>query len=728
MQAEEASTLAASLLRSGRPAEAARLLAPICRSEGAGATAWFLYGVCLHQAGDLGTALEAFSKAADLAPDNAEAWSAKAAVLLDLNRPEEALEAGNAALALRPESPEAFHNTARILEDLEHFDAALAGYRRALELDPDFLPALLNRGILLARMQRLEAAEAAMTEALTRYPAEAECWCLLGDVLIALLRPEEALAAFQQAVNLNAGHLPAQMGRAIALSALARLEEAQDGMQRIQAQDAAFFAGFKSPLLTDHVEKSLARDPRRIYCAMQFQRLERCDWSQRDDFLDNLRTLLEHPEMFPTPLADRSLPHPVFALELEAPLRKRMVRLVADSVAAEARQLAGAYRSSGTPKERKRLRIGYVSPDFRRHATAFLTRQLFSAHDRERCEVLAYALHPGDESDVEMSIRRGCDRYRQVASLDSASIVRQIRADQVDILVDLAGYTRHTRPEIFAARCAPVQVGYLGYPGTLGGAALDYAVVDAVVCPGGSDRHWSEALVRIPAPYAIYDDATPVGLPSTRAAHGLPDRALVLCCFNTTWKISPQIFSAWMRLLHRLPNAVLWLWSGLPQFGLNLLAEAKRCGIDADRLVFAGPREHAAHLARYPLADLFLDTLPCNAHTTAADALWMGLPMVTCLGDEMQGRVAASLLHAAGMAELVTSNLIEYEDLVYRLAREPGVLSGLRERLAARRRAGELFNTRRKVRDLERAYRMMWQRHCDGLPPAAFDVPEEALS
>lgn len=727
MQADTGALIsqAARHLQAGQPARARALLESACHAGQADADTWFLYGASLHQLGALEDALTAFTLSARLAPDNPQAWSAKAAVLIDLKRPVEALDASNAALALAPDNPEAIHNTACILEDLGHFDAALAGYQKVLHRTPGHLPALLNRSLLLARFQRLDDADVAALETLERHPGQPDGWYVLGDVCFARLRPQEALAAFGRAIELQPAHLPALMGRSMALSALGRFEEAYADMRQVQERDAAFYANYRSPLPADYEETSLARDPRRIYCAMQFQRLERCDWSERDAFQDAVRMLVEHPDRFPVPLTDRSLPHPVLALDMDAGLRRNLAQQVAAGVESEAESLAPPFRSALRPAIGRRLRIGYVSPDFRRHATAFLSRQLYEGHDRGRFEVLAYALHPGDGSAVEASIRSGCDRYRLVADLDSARLAKQIRDDAVDILVDLAGYTRHARPELFAARCAAVQVGYLGYPGTLGGDALDYVMVDGVVCPEGSDRFWSESLARLPGTYAIYDDTTDVAAPATRAEHGLPDGALVMCCFNAAWKINPAIFAVWMRLLQRLPRSVLWLWGANPCIQDNLRREASLADVGPDRLVFCGPLDHAAHLARYHHADLFLDTLPCNAHTTAADALWMGVPVLTVLGEQMQGRVAASLLRAAGLPELVTAGLAEYEALAYRLATEPGVLSALRFRLAEGRRTGALFNTRRKVRDLERAYGMMWDRHCRGLPPAGIVVPAE---
>jgi predicted O-linked N-acetylglucosamine transferase (SPINDLY family) len=714
-------TLAVRHLQEGRPDQAKVTLSAACHSGKADASEWFLYGASLHQLGELDAALEAFARSILLGPENPQAWSAKAAILLELKRPSEALDASNVALTLSPEAPELLHNTACIMEELGHAEAALAGYQRAIEQKPDFLPALINRTLLLARTHHLEAARAAAHQAVTRHPAEPECWYLIGDICLALMKPEEALKAFEQALKLESAYLPALMGRAMSLSALARFDEAFAVLGEVQESDAHFFAEYKSPLGADHEETSMARDPRRIFFVMQFMRLEICDWSERSRFYETLCEQIRQPERYITPLRDRGLPHPALTFALDPHLRLELMRQVAEGVAASVKTQAAFIRPKANP--RGRLRIGYVSPDFRLHATAHLTRRLYGLHDRSRFEVFAYSLYPGDDSDLAADIRRDCDRFRQVAAFDSASLIRQIREDGIDILVDLAGYTRYARPEVFAARCAPVQVGYLGFPCTLGGETLDYVVVDSQVCPPGSECNWSEPLVRLPGVYAIYDDKSPVSAPVSRAYHGLPEQAIVLCCFNAAWKLSPEIFAVWMRLLNRIPQSILWLWGAVPAFQDNLRREARRAGADPERLVFAGSLKHSAHLARYPHADLFLDTLPCNAHTTAADALWMGVPVLTCLGNEMHGRVAASLLHAAGMPELVAPTLAEYEALAYRLATEPGVLSSLRDRLAALKRSGALFNTRDKVADLEMAYEMMWQQYHVGMPPAGFDVP-----
>ncbi|MBL8502465.1 MAG: tetratricopeptide repeat protein [Rhodocyclaceae bacterium] len=717
-------TRAVRHLREGQPSQAKDVLALACESGTSDPYVWFLYGASLHQLGELPAALSAFERAIHHDPGNPQAHSARASVLAALSRLAEALEACNAALVLSPDDPQLLHNTASILEDMGHVDAALAGYQQAIQRKPDFLPSLINRAILLARANHLDLAFAAALDTVKLHPKEPEGWYQLGDIYLAQLNPEKSLDSFQHVLNLMPDHLAAMMGKGMALSALGNFDDAFEAFSLVRQKAPGFYENYRSVLPADYEDASMARDPRRVFFVQQFMRLERCDWSERERFHHVLCDQIRQPRRYSTPLQDRGLPHPALAFDLDPLIRLELARQVAEGVAAS---VGSQARFTGRePDPGKRLRLGYVSPDFRQHATAHLTRRLYVLHDRSRFEVFAYSLKHDDESGLAGDIRKGCDRFRQLDGVDAATLIRQIRKDDIDILVDLAGYTRFARPEIFAARCAPLQTGYLGFPSTLGGGALDYVMTDAIICPPGSEIHWSESLVRLPGTYAIYDDAVPVSVPSSRAQHFLPEGATVLCGFNAAWKLSPEMFAVWMRLLKRLPDAVLWLWGSQPSFRDNLSREARLAGVSPKRLVFCGPLEKSAHLARYFHADLFLDTLPCNAHTTAADALWMGVPVLTCLGREMQGRVAASLVQAAGLPELVANNLNEYESLAYRLVSEPGVLSGLHEKLAARKQSGELFNTRRKVRDLEKAYEMIWNRYCDGLSPAAFQVPAEA--
>ncbi|HEY0833504.1 MAG TPA: glycosyltransferase, partial [Azospirillum sp.] len=372
---------------------------------------------------------------------------------------------------------------------------------------------------------------------------------------------------------------------------------------------------------------------------------------------------------------------------------------------------------------RERLRIGYLSADFHEHATAALIAELIERHDRARVEVVGYSYGPDDGGALRARLARGFDRFVDLGAEPHEAAARRIRADGVDILVDLKGHTQNARPEIAAFRPAPVQAHWLGYPGSMGADFIDYVIADAVTAPDALQPHFAERIVRLPGCYQPNDRTRAVAETPSRAACGLPESGFVFCCFNSPYKIGPAVFAVWMRLLATVPGGVLWLLESHPEAAGNLRREAVRHGVDPARLVFAPRLPPAHYLARCRLADLFLDTLPVGAHTTASDALWAGLPVLTVLGDAFAGRVGASLLHAVGLPELAVESLAAYEAAALRLARDPAALAALRERLAAGRDSAPLWDTDRLARALERAYAAMWAIHAAGEPPRAIDVP-----
>ncbi|HVR98073.1 MAG TPA: hypothetical protein VMW27_15755, partial [Thermoanaerobaculia bacterium] len=375
-----------------------------------------------------------------------------------------------------------------------------------------------------------------------------------------------------------------------------------------------------------------------------------------------------------------------------------------------------------------RLRLGYLSSDFRDNALAHLTRRLYGLHDRARFEVAGYSLGRDDGSEYRRGIAADCDRFVDLAAASPAEAARRIRADGIDLLVDLTGFAAGSRPAILALRPAPVQVVYL-YPGTLGGVFTDYFLGDPVITPLEHQPFFGESLVLLPHCYQVNDHLQPIAARSfEREEQGLPPDAFVFCSFNNHWKIEPTIWDIWMRILTRVPGGVLWLQDMAPPARENLRCEAEARGVRADRLVFAPYLKKPEHLARCGLADLFLDTWICNAHTTASDALWSGVPVLTCPGDHLPARVAASLLHAAGLPELVVADLAAYEETAVRLAQDRAALAGLRARVAAARTSSPLYDTPRRVRDLERAFLAMWARYEKGEPPApnvVQDLPPE---
>jgi predicted O-linked N-acetylglucosamine transferase (SPINDLY family) len=370
-----------------------------------------------------------------------------------------------------------------------------------------------------------------------------------------------------------------------------------------------------------------------------------------------------------------------------------------------------------------RIRIGYFSADYHGHATAHLVAGLLEAHDRERFEIFAFSFGPASGDEMRTRISAAVDRFIDVRDRSDQDVAQFSRSLGIDIAVDLKGFTSGARPDIFANRAAPVQVSYLGYPGTMGAGYIDYIIADRTVLPEDARRHYSEKVVYLPYSYQVNDDKREIAdVAPSRAALGLPSDGFVFCCFNASYKIEPGTFRTWMRILQRIEGSVLWLFESNPAASASLRKEAEAAGVGGERLVFAEHLPQALHLARHRAADLFLDTRPCNAHTTASDALWAGLPVLTCAGESFASRVAASLLNAIGLPELVTTSPQHYEALAMELARDRGRLSGLREKLARNRLAEPLFDTARFTKHIESAYMQMDERHQADLPPDHFDV------
>jgi predicted O-linked N-acetylglucosamine transferase (SPINDLY family) len=374
------------------------------------------------------------------------------------------------------------------------------------------------------------------------------------------------------------------------------------------------------------------------------------------------------------------------------------------------------FRFSDTPFTK--IRLGYLSNDFHDHATALLLVEMLEAHDRSLFELYAYSYGKDDGREMRPRLRRAFDRFSDIGSLSDIEAAQKIHADGVHILIDLKGFTQATRTSILALRPAPLQVNYLGYPGTLGDGLCDYIVTDSFVTPRASAVDYAESHAFLPHSYQPRGRHGPIGLTPTRAEVGLPERGFVFCCFNQAFKFTPAVFDVWCRLLDAVPDSVLWLLAS-PEAEGNLRNEARNRGIDGARLIFAPDLAQAEHLGRLQLADLVLDTAPYGAHTTASDALWAGTPVVTRPGATFPSRVAGSLLHAVGLPELIVEDEENYFNLAFALATQPARLAALRAKLAANRASAPLFDVRAYTLALEGLFHAMWRRHRAGLPHAA---------
>jgi predicted O-linked N-acetylglucosamine transferase (SPINDLY family) len=556
---------------------------------------------------------------------------------------------------------------------------------------------------------------------LSQAPRSPELLYLLGVSQLRQGRGDAALATFQRVLKLRPNFSDAINAKGAALEQLGRPAEASAAYRRVldlTPTAPVWFNLGNACRRANDAEGALAAygqacalqpDSATFLSALLGMKLRLCDWADLDRLMGRLG------EAFP---AGQETVDPFRSLSLDTaePRHQSIAR-------AYARRFGTPARLSRPAVARDRLSIGYLSADFQRHATAYLMAEFFELHDRSRFTVAAYSLAGDDGSDMRRRLRAGVDRFVDASGMDAMSLARRIAADGVDILVDLKGYTRHAMPAVMAMRPAPIQVQWLGYPGTMGAGFIDYILADGVVLPETAQPYYDEAIVRLPACYQVNDRKRPCPTEAPpRSSFGLPDTGLVLASFNDPYKLRPGVFQLWMDLLRQVDGATLWLYCNEPAAQRNLRGVAKAAGIDPARLVFAGHLPLDRHLARYHHVDLFLDTLPYNAHTTASDALWMACPVVTRRGNSFAGRVAASLLMAVGLADYVTSSAEDYKRVSLRLLRDGAERARIRRHLGDNRLSLPLFDTPATTRAVEAAYAQMWQRAVAGLDPAPFSV------
>lgn len=554
------------------------------------------------------------------------------------------------------------------------------------------------------RRGELDKVEPYLREIALRAPSEVTAWTNLAAVMLKQQKHAGALPILLRAVELQPELAEAHLDLGTCYN---RLRQNQDAIL--------------------HYERAIALKPElhKAHANLVNAYLDTCDWAAVDrwaaDFINYKNT---HPPHLWTERLQPFCALTLFPGQIAKELAVYRAQRIAQSIN-RAPNSSRETQSVANPK--KRIRIGYVSADFYSHATAHLTFGLYGAHDRREFEVFAYSMGPDDKSVYRNHIEQTCDRFIDVRFESVERTAQRIKADEIDILLDMKGYTSDSRPGIFARRPAPVQVNYLGYPGTSGAEFIDYFISDPIATPPGYDQEFTEKIVYLPDSYQVNDGRQPISAePVARSDFDLPEYAFVYCNFNRPRKIDRAIFSTWMEILRKVPNSVLWLLKEDVQAEENLRSEAASRNIDPERLNFSAPTDKPSHLARHRLADLFLDTYIYNAHTGASDALWAGLPVLTCPGKTFVTRVAASLLHAAGLPELVAQDLAQYEKMAVQLAESPDALARVKTKLGQQRLSCPLFDTPRYVRNLEAAYRKMHEISQGGLPESFLVTPQVA--
>jgi len=610
-------------------------------------------------------------------------------------RAEEAVAVLAKAIAANPRSADAQNNRGNALDDLGRCGEALQSYERALVLRPDFAEAHYNRGNALHNLNRHGEALASYERALTIRPEYTDAHVNRGNALRYLGWYADALQSYDRALAIEPRSADAWFNRGHALGNLKRYPEALASYARAQELDP---------------------DLPYLYGTWLRTRMRICDWDGVDAHFARIIEAIDR---------GAEVAHPFTVLAIPSSL--------ATQKAAAQTWVRSHYPARGVlppiPKRapEARIRLGYFSANFWDHATSRLAAELFERHDRTRFELTGFSFGPDTGDEVRARVAAAFDRFVDVRGRSDVEVALMARKLGIDIAVDLDGFTEDARTGIFALRAAPLQVNYLGYPGTMGADYIDYVIADCTVIVPADEPQYTEKIVYLPNAYQVNDTRRRIADRAfAREELGLPDTEFVFCSFNNNYKLTPETFERWMRLLQRVPGSVLWLLEDNEWSAANLRKEAAARGVSPERLIFARRMPLSDHLARHSAADLFLDSLPYNAHTTASDALWAGLPVLTLAGTTFAGRVAASLLAAVGLPELVTHTATEYMDLAVELATHPVKLSRIRERLAASRLALPLFDIRRFTRDLEAAYATMQARHRQGLAPEPLHVPRDS--
>jgi protein O-GlcNAc transferase len=644
--------LSATKLKLKKFAEAKSLALSAIAADKRNSEAYLVRGLVELEYKNAAAALDCFDRAIEFKPDLAEAWSNKGAALDDLQRYEEALAHYDKAVEVKPDYAEAWLNKGVTLNNLRRYDEALALYDKAIELKPDYAEAWSNKGVTLNDLQRFDEALAHYQRAVELKPGYAKGWYNRGVTYAELKKYDEALASFDQAARLK--------------------------------PDLDFLAG-----------------------QAVYTRLKVCDWDSFDSQIENLLSGVERGENAASPFS-------VLAVSGSEAINTKAARIWVKEKCPPGISKFDFIDRTAKPGK---IRLGYFSSDYHDHATAYLIAGLFELHDKSRFELIAFSFGPDKNDASRRRLVAAFDRFIDVRDKSDRGVAQLSRTLGVDIAIDLNGFTQYSRTGIFACGAAPIQVSYLGYPGSMGAEYVDYIVADKTIIPESNRLFFSEKIVYLPHSYQVNDSRKPISdQPFTRSELGLPESGFVFCCFNNNHKINPSTFDSWMRILKQVGNSVLWLFEDSPAAAKNLRKEAAKRGISADRLVFARVMSLPQHLARHRAADLFLDTLPYNAHTTASDALWSGLPVLTLIGNTFAGKVAASLLKAIQLPELITTTQEQYEAAAVELATAPSKLGRIKEKLANNRLTAPLFDSRLFCKHIEAAYSEMYRRYLNNSP------------
>lgn len=649
----------------------------------------FQQALSFHQAEQLAEAQSLYLKILKINPKHANSLHFLGVISHQTGDSKLAVDLISEAIAINPNSAAFYSNLGVALMNLKYLEPALVAYDKAIALNSNNADFHYNRGNILRELRQLNSTLVSYDKAIELNSNNAEYYHNRGNVLRDLKHLDSAVSDYEKAIQLNPDH-ETYFNCGNVLCELGRL-------------DAAIINYDKAVELDSNHDFLLG--------AMLFAKSKICDWNSCDKNKTELENRIKEREKVSQPLIVLALTdYPAIqqlASEIYVQFNSSSQNII--------NPLAKRPRS-------KKIRIGYYSADFHHHATSYLMAGLFESHDKSKFEIIAFSFG-SNKDEMQNRVSASFDKFIDVSARSDSEIVALSRELEIDIAIDLKGFTQDMRLGIFAQRAAPIQVNYLGYPGTMSASYIDYIIADKILIPEENKKFYSEKIVYLPNSYQANDDKRKISDKIfTRKEVGLPEKGFVYCCFNNNYKITPQIFDSWMEILKAVEDSVLWLFEDNSFAVQNLQKEAEKRGVDSKRLIFAKRMSTEDHLARQKLADLFLDTLPCNAHTTCSDALWAGLPVLTLIGQSFASRVAASLLNAVNLPELITTTQEEYKNLAIELATNPEKLKEIKLELEKNRLTTPLFNTKIFTNHIESAYEAMYNRYQNDLSPDHIEV------
>ena len=653
---------------------------------------WNLLGAANKGLGQVGEASEAFNKVTELNPAYADGFNNLGITLQDQGKLDEAIASYKQARSLNPDYAEAYNNMGTALQDQGKLDEAIEAYNKALSLKPDYAEAYNNVGNALQYQGKLRVAIEAYEKALSLKPDYSNAYNNMGTAIKSQGKLDEAIASYNKALSLQPDYAEAYNNMGNALRDLGKPDEA--------------ILSYKKAL-------SLKPDYSEARAQKIFQQARICSWSAMNE---------DWPYVSQLGVIRNNVP-PFTMLSIEDAPDRHLLRSKLFSTETFPNH-AFAFPKKTVHKS-NRLRIGYFSADFREHPVAYLIAKVLDLHDRDQFEIFGYSLHGSEKSEMRQRLSKSFSSFVDAQNMSHKDVALKARKDGIDIAIDLNGYTVNARPRIFVYRAAPIQINYLGYPGSMGAEFIDYIIADRNLIPDDFQKFYCEKPIYLPNHYQAQNDELEIANETpTRSSLELPEHGFVFCAINNSYKITAREFDIWMRLLQKVDGSVLWLLKSNKCAKENLVNEAVARGIAPERLVFAKKVSHEKYLAQFRQADLYLDTFNYNAGATASNALWAGLPLLTMQGKSYTARMASSLLHSIRLPELITKSELEYETLALRLAQNPELLAALKQKLAINRTTKPLFNTEVFTRHLEDGYQQVYQRYLDGKKPDTITVLE----